>query len=114
MKIKNILKSMLLASMLLFTTSSCSDWLNVDMEDAIMEDKLYETNEGFLASLNGVYTKMNETYSSTLGMGIIDAMAQYYDIAQNSNHIYYIYSQYNFSENTFESTQEMFGLTYIV
>ena len=82
MKIKNILKSMLLASMLLFTTSSCSDWLNVDMEDAIMEDKLYETNEGFLASLNGVYTKMNETYSSTLGMGIIDAMAQYYDIAQ--------------------------------
>ena len=54
MKIKNILKSMLLASMLLFTTSSCSDWLNVDMEDAIMEDKLYETNEGFLASLNGV------------------------------------------------------------
>lgn len=104
MKIKNILKSMLLASMLLFTTSSCSDWLNVDMEDAIMEDKLYETNEGFLASLNGVYTKINETYSSTLGMGIIDAMAQYYDIAQNSNHIYYIYSQYNFSENTFEST----------
>lgn len=89
---------------IMFSTSSCSDWLSVDMEDGIMENKLFETNDGFLAALNGVYSKMNETYSSTLGMGVIDVMAQYYNVAQNSNHNYHVYANYNYSADSFEST----------
>lgn len=41
MKIKNLLKNLLLITAISFTTSSCADWLKVDMEDGIMEDKLY-------------------------------------------------------------------------
>ena len=41
MKIKNILKSLILIVTLNFTASSCADWLKVDMEDGIMEDKLF-------------------------------------------------------------------------
>lgn len=104
MRTKYIIKLMFLMPFIVFSTSSCSDWLSVDMEDGIMEDKLYGTNEGFLASLNGVYTKMNETYSSTLSMGVIDVMAQYYNVAQNSKHTYHVYANYNFTEDSFEST----------
>lgn len=104
MRTKYILKLIALMPFIAFSTSSCSDWLSVDMEDGIMEDKLYETNEGFFAALNGVYNKMNETYSSTLGMGVIDVMAQYYNVAQNSNHTYHVYASYDFSDDSFEST----------
>lgn len=94
----------ILFACLLSVTTSCNNWLNVDMEDGIMENTLYETNDGYLASLNGIYTKMNEVYSSTLSMGVIDAMAQYYSIAQNSQHDYYKYATYDYSQSGFEST----------
>ncbi len=103
MKIKNIIRLVIVTVGLSITISSCSDWLGVDMEDAIMEDKLYETNEGFLSSLNGIYTSMNETYASTLGMGVVDVMAQYYNVSQNSSHNFYVYANYEFGEKVFES-----------
>lgn len=103
MKIKNVMKTLAaLCGMLLM--SSCSDWLKVDMEDEIMENKLFETNEGFVYALNGVYAKMNETYSSSLSMTVLDVMAQYYDVAQNSQHNLYNYANYRFSESNVETT----------
>ncbi len=100
MKIKNIIRICSLA--MLLSATSCNDWLAVDMEDSIMEDKLYETNEGFLASLNGVYASLNENYASTLSMGTIDVMAQYYNVAKNSNHGSYKYAKYQYDQ--FKST----------
>ena len=90
---KDKIKAGAMTLMLVTSFTSCADWLSVDMEDSIMENKLYETNEGFLSSLNGVYAKMNENYSSTLTMGAIDVMAQYYDVSKNSTHTYYAYYQ---------------------
>lgn len=87
-----------------FSTSSCNDWLAVDMEDGVMENTLFKTNDGYLASLNGVYSKMNETYGSVLTMGQIDAMAQYYSIAQNSQHSWYSFATYNYTQSEFETT----------
>lgn len=104
MKIKNIMKTLAAGCFVIMFASSCSDWLQVDMEDEIMEDKLFEDNSGFVSSLNGVYAKMNENYSSTLSMGVIDVMAQYYDVAQNSRHSFYNYANYNFNESNFENT----------
>lgn len=100
MKIKNTVKICALA--LMFSATSCADWLAVDLEDSILEDKLYETNDGFLASLNGIYSKLNENYASTLSMGTIDVMAQYYNVAKNSNHGSYSYATYDYDQ--FKST----------
>lgn len=83
---------------------SCSNWLAVDMEDGMLEDKLYETNEGYQSVLNGVYTRMNENYGTTLTSTILDVMAQYYDVRQNSDHIYNIYANYQFADKNFEAT----------
>ncbi len=104
MKIKNILKTALATCFVAVLTPSCSDWLAVDMEDEIMEDKLYETNEGFVSALNGVYAKMNETYSTTMSMTVLDVMARYYNVAQNSNHVYYNHANYSFNEENVENT----------
>lgn len=106
MKRKNIFKRLAVVCLFVPLLSSCSDWLAVDMEDEIMEDNLYETNEGFLSSLNGIYTKMNEQYSSTLSMGVVDVMAQYYNVSMNSNHNFYVYANYNFNDNTFENMSD--------
>ena len=103
MRTKNIFKTLALTS-LMFLSSGCSDWLAVDMEDGIMEDKLFESNEGFLATLNGAYSKMNEIYGTDLSMGVIDVMAQYYDIDQNSSHRFHSFANYNFKQNNVEST----------
>lgn len=98
-KIFNILVAFII---LLSTTVSCSNWLAVDLEDSILEEKLFETNEGYTSVLNGVYTKMNTYYGSTLSMGVIDAMAKLYNIG--TSHNYYPYFSYDFEGSTFEST----------
>lgn len=87
MKIKNILKSLILIVTLNFTASSCADWLKVDMEDGIMEDKLFSENEGFFTVLNGAYSSLNESYGNVLSMGVIDVMAQYYNVPANGTHL---------------------------
>ena len=104
MKIKNLLKNLLIITAISFTTSSCADWLKVDMEDGIMEDKLYSENEGFFTVLNGIYSSMNETYGSTLSMGVIDVMAQYYNVPANGTHPYKVYANYDYQDDSFEST----------
>lgn len=99
---KKIFNILVAFSILLSTTVSCSNWLAVDLEDSILEEKLFETNEGYTSVLNGVYTKMNNYYGSTLSMGVIDVMAKLYNIP--SSHNLYPYFSYDFEGSTFEGT----------
>lgn len=102
MRLKNIVTNIALAALCVAPMSSCSDWLEVDMEDGIMENTLFKDNEGFLVALNGIYTNLNNVYSSFLSMGAIDVMAQYYNVQQNSQHPYYVYANYNYTDDTFD------------
>lgn len=99
MKIKNIALRALLACTMVAGLVSCSDWLNVDMEDQIMEDKLFAENDGYLTVLNGVYNKMNEQYSSSMTMAQLDVMANLYNVGQNHN--YYYAHNHQFTESSF-------------
>lgn len=100
--IKNI-RQFILLGILIPILSSCNNWLAVDMEDGMLEDKLFESNEGFMSALNGVYNKLNENYATTMTMTVLDVMAQYYDVRQNSEHSFYNFATYQFSETSFES-----------
>lgn len=73
----------MLSCLVLASFTSCANWLRVDMEDQIMEDKLFENNAGYTTVLNGIYTKMNEMYSSNLTMGQLDALAHLYNLSDN-------------------------------
>ena len=48
----NYIKHLILVCILVFVFASCNDWLAVDMEDGMLEDKLFESNEGFQSALN--------------------------------------------------------------
>ena len=104
MKLKNIFKLLAVAGTLALPTTSCSDWLDVKMSDKIMENTLFSTNNGFMTALNGVYMGMIDVYAEDLSLGVIDVMAQYYNVRQNSDHKFHIYATYQFSEASFEST----------
>lgn len=103
MKKMNIIKTALIASILSVSSVSCSDWLDVEMSDNILESNLFSTTEGFLTALNGVYVNMNNVYGSTLSAGVIDVMAQLYNVTENDNHSYKAYSGYKFNESSFEN-----------
>lgn len=104
MELSKIFKIGLLSLGITLTTTSCNDWLKVDMEDSIMENLLFENDEGYMSALNGIYSRMNEQYGSTLSMGTIDVMAQYYNVQKNSNHAYYNYADFKYEQSAFKST----------
>lgn len=104
MKIKKYLTRFMLVCCMGIATSSCAEWLKVDMEDGIMEDALYQENEGFLTVLNGAYSSLNEVYGSIWSMGPLDVMAQYYNVPANGTHPYKVYASYSYTDATFEST----------
>ena len=47
-------KLLYLIFVLPFFMSSCNEWLNVEPEDEISEEKLFSTGTGFRHALNGV------------------------------------------------------------
>lgn len=103
MNLINKIKNIFYASLLLTGTASCSDWLDVKMEDSVMENTLFSTNEGYQEALNGVYVGMINLYDDDLSAGILDILAQYYYVTENYNHKYKIFANYKFEEEEFES-----------
>ncbi|MDE5610537.1 MAG: RagB/SusD family nutrient uptake outer membrane protein, partial [Odoribacter sp.] len=99
---KNTFK--LLAVSLAFSVSSisCSNWLDVKMSDKIMENSLYATNNGYMIALNGVYLGMLNVYGEDLSVGMIDVMAQYYNMV-NGNHRYKVFANYSYGEQEFKN-----------
>ena len=52
------MRNKLLYLVLPFFMLSCNEWLNVEPEDEISEEKLFSTGTGFRHALNGVYFTM--------------------------------------------------------
>ncbi|WP_289755521.1 RagB/SusD family nutrient uptake outer membrane protein [uncultured Duncaniella sp.] len=83
--------------------ASCSDWLKVEMEDKIMEPVLFSNYPGYVSALNGVYLSLNDYYSKGNLMDILDVMAQYYDVTENTTHSYKNYIAFSYKDSGFES-----------
>lgn len=98
MKKINIFNSIAACVLLGFSTSSCSDWLDVKMEDKVMENTLFSDYRGYMTAFNGVYMALNDLYGRTLTTGQIDVMAQYYNVTVNNNHDYKLYSSYSYND----------------
>ena len=73
----------ILIAALTATTSftSCSDWLDVAPKTDVPAKELFETENGFMSSLAGLYITMtNETtYGNNLSFGLVEQLAQMYD-----------------------------------
>lgn len=92
------------ASLLLLSTTSCKDWLDVDMEDQVMENALFSDYEGYMTALNGVYLSMNDVYGGTLTTTGLDVMAQYYNVTTANDHTFKLMANYNYNDVSFESS----------
>ena len=103
MKLKNIIRTISCAGLLLASTTSCSDWLDVAMSDKVMENTLFDTNKGYLTALNGIYLEMNDLYVDKLTAGNLDVMAQYYNVTKNYSHVKAVYANYEFQDASFEA-----------
>ena len=101
MKLHNNIKAICLAARLKAATSSSSEWRDVTPEDNVMENTLFGTNEGFQVALNGIYISLVDLYTNNLTTGVIDVMAQYYNVTAGNDHSYKTYVTYDFKDQAF-------------
>jgi len=68
------------SALLLLTGGACSDWLDVDPIDKVLEDKQYSTEDNINSALNGLYRQMTakDLYGGKLSQTTIETMGHYY------------------------------------
>lgn len=75
---------------------SCEEWLDLGSEDRIMENNLFESQNGFMVALNGIYIDLlsNDLYGKTLSYKTFDVLAQYYDCSklEHTDHALFTFS----------------------
>ena len=64
-----------------FSLTSCSDWLDAVPKTDVPAAELFETENGFMSSLAGLYITMTDesTYGKNLSFGLVEQLAQMYD-----------------------------------
>lgn len=76
------IKYLLLLFFPLSMTLSCNKFLDVRPDDQVLQEKLFETNEGVRIAVNGVYRLMSSTdlYAKNLSWGWASAVSQNYEV----------------------------------
>ena len=86
--------------------SSCNDWLDVDLDNKVDDNKLFGSAEGFQEALAGVYSEMSKAnmYGQALSMEFPDLLAQYYSYNSVSN-TYVYWKDFDYTNSGVASTQ---------
>ena len=65
-----------------FALTSCADWFDISPKTDVKADDLYETENGFVSSLAGIYVLMTDegVYGSNMSFGLLDQLVQMYDL----------------------------------
>lgn len=103
MKYINIIKITVQGILLSFVLSACTDWLQVDPKDRILEDQVFSSEITIQEDLNGIYLNMahNDSYGSELTGKTIGLVAQEYYVpprAENGNPEKFYLAKYNYTE----------------
>ncbi|MDJ1496327.1 RagB/SusD family nutrient uptake outer membrane protein [Cytophagaceae bacterium DM2B3-1] len=90
----------------LFILTSCSSYLDVKPNSQIDKDVLFESEEGFMEALVGVYIRCSkeDIYGHELTFGLLDVLAQNYTISSDINSGGYRYLQaamFNYKDPVF-------------
>lgn len=109
MTMKTRFFTILMISIIGYTSTSCNAWLDLQPSDSITEDKLFSTKDGFFQAVNGIYLDLNtsELYGGTLLCSDIEVLAQRYSItsenADMTNMAQYKYKE-TYPKETFQKT----------
>lgn len=109
MKTKNIIKNSVLVVFLVFLAiiqTSCEDYLDVRPKSQIPIGLHFKRESGFKDQLIGVYTKMTEEslYGREMTYGLVEVLAQNYDLHNESEYRYA--SKYQYSESLLKARIE--------
>ena len=88
----------ILSLVAMLSLGSCADWFDISPKTDVKAEDLFETENGFLSSLAGIYVLMtNEAvYGRDLSFGLVEQLAQMYDVipeGANSKTDIYNYNQ---------------------
>lgn len=86
---KNKLYACLLSLATACSFSSCSDWFDISPKTDIEAEELFSQESGFFNALAGIYIAMTdaEAYGDALSFGMVDQMAQIYDLVPEGANI---------------------------
>lgn len=74
--------------------SACSDWFDINPKTDVKASQLFESEDGFMEALAGIYVLMTNdgAYGSNMSFGMLDQLAQLYSVvpdgATNLSQIY--------------------------
>ncbi|MBR8534279.1 RagB/SusD family nutrient uptake outer membrane protein [Carboxylicivirga sediminis] len=88
--------TLIVITILGISLGSCQDWLDVQPISEVSQDNLFETEDGYMDALNGIYLMMSENavYGKNLTAGFVDVMAQNYFIFSDHQYIDLAYHNY--------------------
>lgn len=113
---KNIISYFLLS--VLFLTTSCSDWLDIQSKSEERESNMFETYNGFKEALAGCYTSMasRTLYGEKLMFTDIDVLARLYVAPKVGSKpaLYYLHNHNYTAEESRNEFSAIFGALYNV
>ena len=88
----------ILSLVAMLSLGSCDDWFDISPKTDVKAEDLFETENGFLSSLAGIYVLMTDeaVYGRDLSFGLVEQLAQMYDVipeGANSKTDIYNYNQ---------------------
>ena len=102
-------------ALLMVMLCGCESWLDLKPIDRVLEDQLYETEEGFKQSLTGVYVELNQKtlYGGDLMFRMVEILAQRYNLSSIGTYKEWI--AYNYSDDDVKASidalwQKMYSL----
>lgn len=86
--------------LLLFSLNACNNWLDITPKGQVEATDMLSTSSGYNSTLGGIYYTLSSKslYGKELSYGMIDLLAQYWDISNTPNHQYAKLSEYDYTE----------------
>ena len=96
------LKYVIIVLIALLSFSSCNDWLDVVPQGQVQGEDLLTDEKGYNSALDGIYYKLtSETlYGMELSFGMMDVLAQYWDLSTKTKNPYYKQSLFDYEDAT--------------
>lgn len=90
----------LLILIAVLTISACNNWLDVTPQGQVEGKDLLTNEKGYNAALNDVYYKLtsDDLYGKELSFGMMDVLAQYWDLSAKSSNSYYKQSLFDYED----------------
>lgn len=105
------MKNIIIILALFLTLSSCNDWLDIQPETELREEKMFETEQGYKNVLTGVYIRMATSSLYGLNTTVIlpEFMVQHWE-AESDMQV--ALAEFNFTQTGAESLLETIWLNY--